>query len=106
MLKNLIRKIVGEEIAAQTGKPDLSTKVSELEKENAELKAKLENSGAAKRLSKVKEMAAAIPAGAQGMGMIAVIEDGVAKNVELKSKADLEAVIARAEKGEVEILLS
>lgn len=106
MLKKLIKKMIGEELAAASGKPDLSSKVSELEAENAALKKQLAEVGPAKRLAKLKEMAAQVPAGATGMGMMAVIENGVVKNVELKSKADLDAVIARAEKGEVEIFLS
>ena len=104
MFKKLIKKIVGEELAAASGKPDQSARIAELEAQNAELKTKLESSGAQKALAKLKELAATVPAGAQGGGMIAVIEDGVVKNLALKSRADLDAVIARAEKGELEVL--
>ena len=104
MLKRLIKKIVGEELAAQAGQPSQAERLAQLEKENAELKEKLESSGAARRLKQLKEMVNEIPAGAQGMGMIAVIENGTVRNLELKSRADLEAVVARAEKGELEVL--
>ena len=104
MLKKFIKKMIGEELAAQSSKPDQSAELAKLQAENAELKAKLESSSAAKALSKLKEMAAGIPDGAQGGGMIAVIEGGVVKNLSLSSKADLTAVIARAEKGELEVL--
>jgi hypothetical protein len=104
MIKNLIRKMVGEAMAEQSNKPDLSIQLAALKAENAELKAKLENSTASKSLAKLKQMAAGIPDGAQGGGMIAVIENGVVKNLTLSSKADLTAVIARAEANELEIL--
>ena len=104
MLKKLIRKMVGEAMAEEKSKPDLSIELAALKAENAELKAKLENSAASKSLAKLKEMAAGIPDGAQGGGMIAVIENGVVKNLSLSSKADLTAVIARAEAGELEVL--
>lgn len=104
MLKRLIKKIVGEELAAQSGRPDPSIRIAELEKENAALKAKVESSGAAKALAKLKEMAAQIPANAQGAGMIAVIEGGSVKNLTLENRAALDTVIARAEAGELEIL--
>ena len=104
MLRKLIAKMVGEELSAQTGKTSQAERLAALESENAALKEKLENSSAAKRLKRLKDMVASIPAGAQGMGMIAVIEDGTVRNLELKSKADLEAVVERAEKGELEVL--
>lgn len=104
MLKKLIKRIVGEELAAASGKPDQSSRIAELEAQNAELKAKLESSSAQKALTKLKALAATVPAGAQGGGMIAVIEGGVVKNLSLSSKADLDAVISRAEKGELEVL--
>lgn len=100
MLKKLIKKLVGEEIASTSSQ---TARLAELEAQNAALKAKLEESGPAKRLAKLKEIASKIPAGAQGMGMIAVIKDGTLQNITLKSKADLEDVIAKAEKGELEI---
>lgn len=106
MLRGLIKKIVGEELTKQSGKPDDSARLAELESENAKLKEQLASSGAAKRLARLKELADQIPEGAQGMGMIAVIEDGTIKNISLKSKADLLDVVARAEKGELEVFSS
>ncbi|HBI00547.1 MAG TPA: hypothetical protein DDY18_02880 [Flavobacterium sp.] len=106
MLRGLIKKIVGEELTKQSGKADDSARLVELESENAKLKEQLANSGATKRLTRLKELAAQIPDGAQGMGMIAVIEDGTIKNITLKSKADLLEVVSRAEKGELEVFSS
>lgn len=109
MLRKLIKSIVGEELAAASGKSttvDNSARVSELESENAKLKEQLANSASSKRLAKLKELAEQIPDGAQGMGMIAVIEDGTLKNITLKSKADLLEVVSRAEKGELEVFSS
>ena len=103
MFKKLIKKLVGEELASQTGKSELMAEVEALKAENARLQAKLDSSPAKKALDKLKALAATVPAGAQGGGMVAVIENGVVKNIELKSKADLDAVITRAEAGELEV---
>jgi uncharacterized protein YlxW (UPF0749 family) len=106
MLKNLIRKMVSEAMTEQTSKPDQAAEISRLQSElsaeraeKAKLQEKLESSSASKALVKLKELAATVPDGAQGGGMIAVIENGVVKNLTLSSKADLTAVIARAEAG-------
>lgn len=113
MLQKLIEKAVAKAMNKQAGKPDqseeiarLQKEVSELQNKNTELQGQIENSGPAKRLAKLKEMAASIPAGAQGVGQIPILEDGAMKNVPLKSKQDLEDIIARAERGEIEVFLS
>lgn len=105
MFRKLVKSVVKEVLGETSGKNDQAERLAQLEAENAKLKAQAENSGAAKRLAKLKEIAAGIPDGAQGMGMIAVLEDGVMKSLALKSKSDLNEVIAKAEKGELEIFL-
>lgn len=113
MLKGLIEKMVDKAINAKmnAGTSDRSAEIQALQAEIATLKtekdalqAKIDGSSAAKALVKLKEMAAGIPENAQGRGMIAVIENGVVKNVELNSRADLNAIITRAENGELEVL--
>ena len=106
MLKKLIKKLVNEAMAEKSGKPDQSAELKALQDENTRLKEQLANSGATKRLETLKTLVAGIPDNAQGMGSIAVLEDGAIKNVSLKSKKDLTDLVARAEKGEIEVLLS
>lgn len=113
MLQKLVEKMVNKALAKQSSAPDQSAEIESLKKQietlkgqNETLKGQLESSGAAKRLAKLKEAAAAIPAGATGVGSVSIIEDGIMKSVPLKTKKDLEDVIARAEKNEIEVFSS
>ena len=106
MFKGLIKKMISEVLADKSGQADQLAEIASLKAANSKLQEKLESSSASKGLKKLKEIAAAIPAGAQGMGAIAILENGVMKTVELKSVADLQAVITRAENNEIEVVLS
>lgn len=96
--------MVGEALAEKSGQQDQTAQILELQAQIKALQDKAASSSAAKALTKLKALAATVPDNAQGGGMVAVIENGVVKNLSLSSKADLNAVIDRAEKGELEVL--